>query len=302
MNNEKKMNQLKEEYMNVQIPEEGLKRLEQTIRCAKKDKRRVKKIHFFRNLAAGAAAMFAGVVVMVNVNADFAYAMEKIPVIGGVIKVITQERFQMEEGTVSADIRAPKVQSEENTAGIDKINKAVQKDKEELLALCSEMFETDAANENDEHKSVGLTEHYDIKADYEIVTDNDDYFVLRFWTVMTSASAQQVEKYYTIDRKTGDMLELKDLFKKDSDYVTAISENIKEQMKQQMAEDGEVYYWLDDPEMLAGNFEKIKKDQNFYINDKGNLVIVFDEYEVAPGYMGIVDFEIPREAVQSILK
>ncbi len=31
-------------------------------------------------------------------------------------------------------------------------------------------------------------------------------------------------------------------------------------------------------------------------------MIVFDEYQVAPGYMGIVTFEIPTEAVAGIVK
>lgn len=301
MNNEEKMNQLKEDYMNVQIPKDGLKLLEQTINRARKDKRRVKKIHFFRNLAVGVAAVFAGVIVTVNVNADFAYAMEKIPVIGGVIRVIAQERFQAGEGMISADINTPKLGAEEEMEGIRKINEAVLKDKEALVALCNEMFEEDAANTGKKEED-GLTTHYNITADYEIVTDNDDYFSLRFWAVMTSAGAQQVEKYYTVDRRTGEMLELKDLFKEDSDYVSVISKNIKEQMKKQMEEDEEIYYWLNDPETSAFNFEKIKKDQTFYMNDKGNPVIVFEKYEIAPGAMGIREFEIPRSEIQAILK
>ena len=96
-------------------------------------------------------------------------------------------------------------------------------------------------------------------------------------------------------------MELKDLFQEGSDYVTVISDIIKEQMKQQMAEDENVYYWLED-EIDEWNFKQIKEDQNFYINDKENLVISFDEYEVAPGYMGAVSFEIPREELTSILK
>ena len=48
-------------------------------------------------------------------------------------------------------------------------------------------------------------------------------------------------------------------------------------------------------------FTTIKADQNFYITEEGKLVIVFDEYEVAPGYMGIVEFEIPTEVLADIL-
>lgn len=298
--NEEKMDQLKEDYMNVQPPKEGRKQLEHTISQAKRDKRRTEKIRFWRNVAMGTAAVFAGVFVTVNVNSDLAYAMEQIPVLGKVIKVITLERYQAGDENLSADIKTPKLESDENTPGIDKVNEAVQKDRDALIEEYKEIFEAYANNESLKEDD-GLTNHYSVDADYEVVTDNDDYFVLNFTATTISASAQQINRYYTIDRKTGEMVELKDLFQEGSDYVKVISDNIKEQMKKQMAEDENVTYWLED-EIEEWNFKQIKEDQNFYINDKGNLVISFDEYEVAPGYMGAVAFEIPREELTSILK
>ncbi len=298
--NEKNMEQLKEEYMNVQPPKEGRKQLEHTISQAKRDKRRTEKIRFWRNVAMGTAAVFAGVFVTVNVNSDIAYAMGQIPVLGKVIKVITLDRYQVEEENYSADIKTPKLESDEDTPGIDAVNEAVQKDRDALIAEYKEIFEA-YANDESLAEDDGLTNHYSVDADYEVVTDNDDYFVLHFSVAKVAASAQQIDRYYTIDRKTGEMVELKDLFQEGSDYVKVISDIIKEQMKQQMAEDENVYYWLED-EIDEWNFKQIKEDQNFYINDKGNLVISFDEYEVAPGYMGAVSFEIPREELTSILK
>ncbi len=44
-----------------------------------------------------------------------------------------------------------------------------------------------------------------------------------------------------------------------------------------------------------------KADQNFYITQQGKLVIVFDEYEVAPGFMGIVEFEILTALLADVL-
>lgn len=248
----------------------------------------------------GTAAVFAGVFVTVNVNSDLAYAMEQIPVLGKVIKVITLERYQVEEENYSADIKTPKLEADENTPGIDEVNEAVLKDRDALIAEYKEIFEA-YANDESLTEDDGLTNHYSVDADYEVVTDNDDYFVLHFSATKVSASAQQIDRYYTIDRKTGEMVKLKDLFQEGSDYVKVISDIIKEQMKQQMAEDENVQYFLDS-EVPEWDFKEIKEDQNFYINDKGNLVISFDEYEVAPGYMGAVSFEIPREELTSILK
>ena len=44
--------------------------------------------------------------------------------------------------------------------------------------------------------------------------------------------------------------------------------------------------------MIEG-FTELSPDAKFYINGEGNVVIVFDEYEIAPGYMGFPEFEIP---------
>lgn len=49
-------------------------------------------------------------------------------------------------------------------------------------------------------------------------------------------------------------------------------------------------------------FKQIKPDQNFYINDKGELVICFDKYEVAAGAQGSPEFVIPNDIIKDILK
>ena len=48
--------------------------------------------------------------------------------------------------------------------------------------------------------------------------------------------------------------------------------------------------------MLSGHRARSK----FYLNAEGALVIVFDEYEVAPGSMGMPEFVIPAAALAEI--
>jgi hypothetical protein len=40
---------------------------------------------------------------------------------------------------------------------------------------------------------------------------------------------------------------------------------------------------------------------NFYINEDGKLVISFNEYDVAPGFMGVVEFVIPTDLIKDLL-
>ena len=43
-------------------------------------------------------------------------------------------------------------------------------------------------------------------------------------------------------------------------------------------------------------------EQSFYWNADGDLVLVFDEYAVAAGYMGMVEFTIPQDVYSALLK
>ena len=71
-------------------------------------------------------------------------------------------------------------------------------------------------------------------------------------------------------------------------------------MKAQMKEDENVTYWLDS-EVPEWDFDSISDAATFYINQDGNLTIVFDEGEVAPMSMGVVEFEIPADIIQDIV-
>ena len=95
---------------------------------------------------------------------------------------------------------------------------------------------------------------------------------------------------------------LSDFFQEGADYKKAISENIKKQMKEQMAADENVAYWVDNKDIPEWNFETITDETGFYINEKGEIVIAFNEGDVAPMYMGCVEFVIETSAVEDILK
>ena len=68
-----------------------------------------------------------------------------------------------------------------------------------------------------------------------------------------------------------------------------------------MEEDENITYWLDS-EVPDWDFNSINDDTTFYINEEGKLVIIFDEYEVAPGFMGVQEFEIEKEVIKDIVK
>ncbi|MDO5403757.1 MAG: RsiV family protein, partial [Eubacteriales bacterium] len=86
----------------------------------------------------------------------------------------------------------------------------------------------------------------------------------------------------------------------DSNYIEVVSDCVREEMLRQMEADEKVYYWVND-EITGLNFEYITEDNNFYIDENYDLVMVFDKYEVAPGYMGLVEIKIPKESIKDIV-
>ena len=93
----------------------------------------------------------------------------------------------------------------------------------------------------------------------------------------------------------------KDLFREDSGYLDIMSEEIRDQMRALMAEDEMKTYWVDKTDIPELNWEGLKEDQNYYFDDNGNLVLVFDEYEVAPGYMGAQEFTVEKAVFEGML-
>ena len=72
-------------------------------------------------------------------------------------------------------------------------------------------------------------------------------------------------------------------------------------MVSRMEKDKDVVYWIDG-ENEEWSFSMIEDNQNFYFSNKGNIVIVFDKYEVGPGATGTPEFEINKQIYEKYLK
>lgn len=175
---------------------------------------------------------------------------------------------------------------------LEKTTEEINAEIEEITNNLIEEFETHMQEE------MG---YQDLIVKSEILTTTQDYFTLKLLCYQGAGSGYEWNYYYTIDLGSGDRLQLKDLFIEGADYMTPISENIKKQMQEQMAADENVYYWLED-EIEEWNFKSITEDTLFYLNEDGKLIISFNEGDVAPMYMGVVEFEIEEEVIEEIKK
>ena len=142
--------------------------------------------------------------------------------------------------------------------------------------------------------------HYDLDLTYTVATDNETVFALRFDQTLVMASGNESVKIYAVDKATGELLTLSDLFRPDSDCLSVLTEEVQRQMAEQMASDDQIHYWLHDEDVGDLNFTALDPDTSFYIDGEGRLVLVFDEGTVAPMYMGITEFTIPAQVVEDI--
>lgn len=289
---DEKIKKMKDEYKNIPIPEELDSVVEKAIQTSKTKKTRSYK--WAAGVAAAAVLFTAGI----NTSPAMAKALADVPIVGSVVKVLTFTEFTVEkDNKYEANIQVPAVKDLENEELAKSLNEKYLKEGKELY----EGFMKDV----EEMDKEGLGGHLGVDSGYEIKTDNEQILSIARYVVNTVGSSSTVMKYDTIDKQKEILLSLPMLFKNNS-YVSVISENIKEQMREQMKDvDAGKTYWVSDAgleaEISFELFEKIQAEQNFYINNDGKLVISFDKYEVAPGYMGICDFVIPTEVIADVL-
>ena len=285
------MGNWKKEYEEIKVPENMKERMEASIERAKMEKRKVKKVKLWKTCAS-AAAVLAIVLVLPNTSQTAAAAMQQIPLLGNLFKITTVREYQVDEERNMANVKVPQVEVQDATERNTDADRAAQA-KESADAINFDIEEETNKLIDEFKESMKNEEGYqDIYIDSKVLTDNDRLFSLELILYQGAGSGYEQHKHYTVDKLTGKELTLKDLC--GNDYVDTISEEVKKQMKEQMAADETVKYWLDDPDVPEWNFDKIAEDQDFYVNAEGHVVICFNEYDVAPGSMGCVEFIMPQ--------
>ena len=304
------------------IPEAGRERLQAGIDRARMEKKTAERARSRPAWTAAAAAVIV-LITLPNTNVQIAHAMENIPVLGGFFRLVTVRQYNYSDENHDAEIELAQITYGEDgegtpvgevavgaaapdnadagnaegagqEAGVAKLSEegvqAVNQDMEATVEELIRQFEGTLSEEG----------YHGVHVSQDVVTDNTQYYTVKLSVLETEASGYEHNQFYTVDKQTGNVVTLADLFAEGSDYISVISENIKTQMREQMEADEGVIYFLDDEDMPEFNFQSITAQTNFYFNENGELVIAFDEYEVAPGYMGAPEFVIPQEIVEAL--
>lgn len=188
------------------------------------------------------------------------------------------------------EVSPPQNDAADLTEGVEQMNQQIERWREKM----KERFIWYASRKYDGYVQSEIT--------WQTLRDDEALLTVRMMDTINAGGSGQYSRCFTLDKRSGNILELADLFTEDSDYIGVVSAEILRQMEAQV-QSGAGNYFI--PGTIWGEedwFREIAADQNFYINDRGCLVIVFDEYEVAPGNMGMPEFVLDTGALEGILK
>ncbi|MPM08201.1 Anti-sigma-V factor RsiV [bioreactor metagenome] len=286
------IDQLKNDYMNIVIPEELDFAVRKSLMEGKKKMNRQKYLKIAKTTAATAAVITAVFTVGINTSEALALTLSEIPVINKIVRVLTFREYKINEDTYNANIKTPAIEGLENKELESSLNEKYLEENKLLYEQFAKDMESMKANNGG---------HLGVDSGYVVKTDTDKILSVGRYVVNTVGSSSTTFQYDTIDKENEILITLPSLFK-DESYIDIISENIKEQMIKLHEIDEYNVYWIEgieDSSMAV--FNKISSNQSFYINNENKLVISFDKYEVAPGYMGVLEFQIPSDILGDVL-
>lgn len=235
----------------------------------------------FKKISVSIAACVLVFVSVVNISPTFAATMEDIPILGSFVKIISVRSYIEDNDDYTTTVKQPVV----NESGVIDVNIAIEKaveDYKESAKLSIQDYKdafiaTGGTEEEFKAKDIQVNVNYEIKSN----TNKYTSFVLEMYENWLASSASY--EYYNLDSSTGKKITLQDLL--GEDYINISNQAIQSKISE--TESDNLYFPKGD-----GGFETINENTNFYINENGNPVIVFEKYEIAPGSTGMPEFEI----------
>ena len=129
------MEEMKKEYMQYTAPDELKDRIAAAVERAENEKKKKRTAGIIRNIGIAVAAAFV-FTITVNTNSAVAYALEKIPVIGAITRIVTLRTYTDQGENHEAQVAIPKIQPEEGeslTEGEKQMNQQMEDYMSEII-------------------------------------------------------------------------------------------------------------------------------------------------------------------------
>lgn len=249
------------------------------------------------------AACFIFSAILPNVSEKSAYALQSIPGLGRYFQLITIRKYSFHDGSHSAEVQAPYLAVEAKDAKSDSAGESAKSGSAEENAKSgsAEKINADIAKITDEliqefKEDLTKSEHKNLDVQSEVILNSDEYYVLSLSVLQEEGDSYTLNHYYTVDKHSGELLTLSELFPYTANYKEILTEEVKKQIKEHNRS-SEDKYFVQDGEDEEG-FREVTDEQSFYINADKHLVLVFPEGEIAPMSMGEIQFIMPESIWQ----
>lgn len=261
---------------DLEVPSYVSKMIEDTLENLPEKEHKLQIYGYQKNWGVIAASITVFLLVfMPNISVTYAQTIAEVPIIGDIVKVFTirKDIYEDEHHELVANI--PKIEDDNNLEGVVLINQEV----DELASAIIQKFYDEIELSKDGYGSIYI--------DYEVLTNDASWFTLKLNVNEVAGSSDSYAKFYHIDRTRGDYVQLKDILSEDG--IKKVEEYLQMVIKTQMEQDESLVYDIDE------GVELLNGESNFYFNENKELVIVYNKYDIAPGYMGCPEFVIPKD-------
>lgn len=276
----------KSKYDKLKIPKELSSVVNDAIETGLKSEK--EKIKIYKKVIGIVAVVIVVFVLPLNLVPSYAKAVQQIPIIRDIAQIFKFREYHFEDDIKYIDVKMPKFVYDKKTDLEKRVNQEISKIVSEEVQNAEnnakeyyEAFIETGGNPKD-FIPIGISIDYEIKS----ITEKQVSFVIT--KSETFASAYFIQYFYNIDMETGRYMTLKDLL--GNDYKKIVSQNIENTISSWDEEKKELIFEDINIEDL------IDENTNFYINEKSEIVVVFDKYEIAVGAAGRLEFPIVIKA------
>ena len=231
-------------------------------------------------LGAGALAACMTFCLLLNVSAPFAAAVDRVPVLSSVARMVTFRQWDYADGSSSIHGEAPALEGTGNAVLESELNTLIQ----QKLDVLNEQAKADAAEYKQNWLDMGNPE-----ADFTPIQYTFDYetycttggmlsFVIRKQETITTDTADTYTTlyYYNLDVASGDALTLEGLL--GENWKTVVADAVDAQLRQSGDSRKLSYY----QEFWVDKNVSVDDSQMFFISEGGDVTVVFDEGVIAP--------------------
>lgn len=195
------------------------------------------------------------------------------------------------ETVVSYDIEYPEFSSTSPSVekSLKKINKYYSDEAKALLKYSrTELYDMAVEDYKESVKEKYPVHLYEAARDYKVTYNQNCILSVctDTYEYLGGAHGSTTRTSETWNIKTGQEYKLSDFYPKKADYRSIVIKEIDKQISDQVSKDED--YYFDNPEKLV---DETFNANSFYLTPK-NLVVYFQQYDIAPYSSGIIEFPL----------